>query len=90
MNDKYDFMFKYLHNATKEERHIEEMESFAKKHPLLFTKCHFLFRLIVNANENSKEFIDAREKLEKIFDKNEDAFSDLFNVVKEKFSGKYF
>lgn len=90
MNNKYDFMFKYLHNATKEERHIEEMEAFAKKHPLLFAKCHFLFRPIVSDDENSKEYIEAKAKLEKIFEKNEEDFSTLFNAVKEKFSGKYF
>lgn len=90
MDNKYDFMFKYLHNATKEERHIDEMESFAKKHPILFTKCHFLFRPIVSSDENSKEFIEAKEKLIKIFDKNEDDFAELFAVIKDKFSGKYF
>lgn len=90
MNNKYDFMFKYLHNATKEERHIDEMESFAKKHPLLFMKCHVLFRPIVSCDENSKEYIEAKEKLVQLFSKNEEDFKELLDVVKEKFAGKYF
>ncbi|SFU35635.1 hypothetical protein SAMN04487886_101135 [Clostridium sp. DSM 8431] len=90
MINKYDFMFKYLHNATKEERHIDEMNNFAKQHPILFTKCHFLFRPIVNFDENSNEYKEAREKLEEIFNKNEEDFKELFDVIREKFSGKYF
>ncbi|HCW53816.1 MAG TPA: hypothetical protein DG753_08790, partial [Clostridium sp.] len=87
MNNKYDFMFKYLHNATKEERHIDEMEAFAKKHPLLFAKCHFFFRPIVIAVDNSKDFLEAKDNLDKICEKNVEAFSNVYNEVKEKFKG---
>ena len=38
--DKYDYIFRWLKNASKPERHIDEMEHFAKKHPIIFMKFH--------------------------------------------------
>ena len=38
--DKYDCVFRWLKNASKAERHIDEMEYFAKKHPMIFMKFH--------------------------------------------------
>ena len=32
--EKYDYIFRWLKNASKAERHIDEMEDFAKKHPI--------------------------------------------------------
>ena len=36
--EKYDYIFRWLKNASKAERHIDEMEDFAKKHPIIFMK----------------------------------------------------
>ena len=38
--NNYDYMFRWIKNATKPERHIDEMETFAKKHPMIFMKFH--------------------------------------------------
>ena len=38
--EKYDYVFRWLKKASKPERHIEEMETFAKKHPITFMKFH--------------------------------------------------
>ena len=90
MEEKYDYIFKWLKNATKEERHIDEMEAFAKTHPILFMKFHKLFRPIVNLDENNEEHIDAKEKLIKLFSENEEDFKVVTDAVKSKFKGKYF
>lgn len=61
MTDKYDYVFKWIKNATKPERHIDEVEAFAKKHPVLFMKYHKLFNPIVNHSETDPEYIEAKE-----------------------------
>ena len=83
MTDKYDYVFKWIKNATKPERHIDEVEAFAKKHPVLFNP-------IVNHSETDPEYIEAKEKLIKLFSENEEDFKPVLDAVKEKFSGKYF
>ena len=90
MPDKYDYVFKWIKNATKPERHIDEVEAFAKKHPVLFMKYHKLFNPIVNHSETDPEYIEAKEKLIKLFSENEEDFKPVLDAVKEKFSGKYF
>ncbi|MDV4152081.1 hypothetical protein R0131_14725 [Clostridium sp. AL.422] len=90
MNNNYDYFFKWLKNATKEERHISEMESFAKKHPIIFMKFHTLSKGIVGYEENDKEYIEAKEKIIDLIKENEEKFKIVTDVVKNKFSGKYF
>lgn len=82
----YEFMFKWMKQATKEERHIEEMESFAKKHPIIFMKFHRLSSEIVKNDETSQAYIKAKEQLNKLFTEHEEQFEPVFTVVKKKFS----
>lgn len=90
MTEKYDYMFKWLKQATKPERHIDEVEEFAKKHPVLFMKYHNLFKPIVELDETDTKYIEAKEKLIKLFTEHEEDFKPVLEAVKEKFSGKYF
>ena len=90
MMDKYDYIFKYLRNSTKDEHHIDEMEAFARRHPILFMKFHKYSKPIVSANELSSEYNDAKSELEKMFDEHEKDFADLFSAIDTKFKGKYF
>ena len=64
--DKYDYVFRWLKNASKSERHIDEMESFAKKHPIIFMKFHKESGAIVKCEENDPKYIKAKEELRKI------------------------
>ena len=52
--EKYDYVFRWLKKATKPERHIEEMETFAKKHPIIFMKFHKESSSIVKYDENDR------------------------------------
>ena len=79
----YDYVFEWLRTATKEERHCKEMESFAKKHPILFMKFHKPMRIIVNNDINSQEYIKAKEDVTNLFSKNESAFKDFFEAVRQ-------
>ena len=36
--NNYENIFRWMKKATKTERHIEELELFAKKHPIIFMK----------------------------------------------------
>ncbi len=84
--DKYDYVFRWLKNATKPERHIEEMESFAKKHPIIFMKFHKESSKIVNNDVNDEKYIKAKDDLIKLFDDNEEDFKPVFDAVKSKFN----
>lgn len=84
--DKYDYVFKWLKNATKPERHIDEMEAFAKKHPIIFMKFHKESSKIVNNDVNDKRYIKAKEELIKLFNENEEDFRPVFDSVKSKFN----
>ncbi len=90
MNNNYDYIFKWLKNATKEERHINEMEFFAKKHPIIFMKFHTLSKGIVDFEENKKEYLEAKEKIINLIQENEEKFKIVTEAVKGKFNGKYF
>ena len=78
----YDYVFEWLRTATKEERHCTEMESFAKKHPILFMKFHKQMKTIVHSDINSQDYIEAKEYVTKLFSENEDAFKDVFSAIK--------
>jgi len=84
--DKYDYVFRWLKNASKAERHIDEMEYFAKKHPMIFMKFHKLSGSIVKCEENDPKYIKAKEKLSKLFDENAEEFKVVFDAVKSKFN----
>lgn len=84
--DKYDYVFRWLKNATKPERHIEEMEAFAKKHPIMFMKFHKESSKIVNNDVNDEKYIKAKDDLIKLFDDNEEDFKPVFDAVKSKFN----
>ncbi len=78
----YDYVFEWLRTATKEERHCKEIESFAKKHPILFMKFHKPMRVIVGSELDSQEYIKAKEDVTNLFSKNEDAFKEIFEAIK--------
>ena len=84
--DKYDYVFRWLKNASKAERHIDEMESFAKKHPMIFMKFHKSSGAIVNYEESDSKYIKAKEVLTKLFDENEESFKQVFDAIKSKFN----
>ena len=84
--DKYDYVFRWLKNASKPERHIDEMESFAKKHPMIFMKFHKESGAIVKCEENDPKYIKAKEELTKLFNENEEDFKPVFDAVKSKFN----
>ena len=64
--EKYDYIFRWLKNASKAERHIDEMEDFAKKHPIIFMKFHKYSRDIVERNEDDEKYIKASELVENV------------------------
>lgn len=84
--EKYNYIFRWLKNASKPERHIEEMESFAKKHPIIFMKFHKYSQDIVANNEDDEKYIKAKVILEELFDENYEDFLPVFDAVKKKFN----
>lgn len=83
--EKYDYVFRWLKKASKPERHIEEMETFAKKHPITFMKFHKSSAAIVKNEETDDNYIKAKEELTKLFDENENDFKPIFDAIKNKF-----
>lgn len=79
----YDYMFDWLRTATKEERHCEEMEAFAKKHPVLFMKFHTKSKNIIHDEIDSEKYLKAKQEITELFSKNEEAFCDVFEAVKK-------
>ncbi|MBX9184760.1 hypothetical protein HCG70_08300 [Clostridium sp. K04] len=86
MLEKYDYVFRWLKKATKPERHIEEMETFAKKHPIIFMKFHKESSSIVKYDENDSKYIKSKEELIKLFNQNEEEFKPVLEAVKSKFN----
>lgn len=84
--EKYEYVFRWLKKATKSERHIEEMERFAKKHPIIFMKFHKESSAIVKYDETDPKYINAKEELIKLFNENEEDFKLVFEAVKSKFN----
>ena len=58
--DKYDYVFRWMKNATKAERHIDEMETFAKKHPIIFWKFHRASKGIIENDVNDEKSLKAK------------------------------
>lgn len=90
MTDNYDYVFIWLKKATKPERHIDEIEAFAKRHPVLFMKYHNLFKPIVELDETDPKYIETKQKLIKLFSEHKEDFKPVLEAIKERFSGKYF
>lgn len=90
MTEKYDYIFKWTKNSTKEEHHIPEIEDFAKKNHKLFMTYHQLSKPIIQFDENTPEYIDAQKQMIDLFEENQEAFKPFLNVIKDKFAGKYF
>ena len=84
--EKYDYVFRWLKKATKPERHIEEMETFAKKHPIIFMKFHKEGNSIIKYDECDPKYIKAKEELIKLFNENQSSFEPVFEAVKNKFN----
>lgn len=84
--EKYDYVFRWLKKATKPERHIEEMETFAKKHPIIFMKFHKECNAIIKYDESDPKYIKAKEALIKLFNENQNSFEPVFEAVKNKFN----
>ena len=84
--DKYDYVFRWMKNATKAERHIDEMEAFAKKHPIIFWKFHRASKGIIENDVNDGKYIKTKEDLTKLFDENEEDFKEIFDVIKTRFN----
>ena len=84
--EKYDYIFRWLKNASKAERHIDEMEDFAKKHPIIFMKFHKEGNAIIKYDESDPKYIKAKEALIKLFNENQNSFEPVFEAVKNKFN----
>ena len=84
--NNYENIFRWMKKATKAERHIEELELFAKKHPIIFMKFHKYSRDIVERNEDDEKYIKAKNELEKLFNQHSSDFSSVFEAVKSKFN----
>ena len=84
--EKYDYIFRWLKNASKAERHIDEMEDFAKKHPIIFMKFHKECNAIIKYDESDPKYIKAKNELEKLFNQHSSDFSSVFEAVKSKFN----
>lgn len=78
----YDYMFEWLKTATKQERHCDEIETFAKKHPLIFMKYHMYCKGIVQNDINTENYQKSKENMIKLFDSNKDDFKPVFEAVK--------
>ena len=84
--NNYENIFRWMKKATKTERDIEELELFAKKHPIIFMKFHKYSRDIVERNEDDEKYIKAKNELEKLFNQHSSDFSSVFEAVKSKFN----
>ncbi len=89
MTEKYDYIFKWTKNSTKQEHHIPDIEDFAKNNHNLFMTYHKLSIPIIQYDENTPEYNDAKKKMINLFEENETAFKPFLNIIKEKFDGKY-
>lgn len=85
MDEKYDFILKWTKNSTKEQHHIPEIEEFAKNNYKLFMIYHELSKPIIQYDENSSEYMEAKKKIVDLFDENEEDFKPFLNIIKEKF-----
>lgn len=90
MTDKYDYILKWTKNSTKQEHHLPEIEDFAKNNTKLFMTYHQLSNPIVQYDENTPEYMDAKNKMIDLFENNEQTFKPFLDIIKEKFKGKYF
>ena len=61
--NNYENIFRWMKKATKAERHIEELELFAKKHPIIFMKFHKEGNAIIKYDECDPKYIKAKEEL---------------------------
>ena len=59
--NNYENIFRWMKKATKTERHIEELELFAKKHPIIFMKFHKECNAIIKYDESDPKYIKAKE-----------------------------
>ena len=84
--NNYENIFRWMKKATKTERHIEELEFFAKKHPIIFMKFHKEGNAIIKYDESDPKYIKAKEELIKLFNENQSSFEPVFETVKNKFN----
>ena len=76
--NNYENIFRWMKKATKTERHIEELELFAKKHPIIFMKFHKEGNAIIKYDESDPKYIKAKEALIKLFNENQSSFEPVF------------
>ena len=62
------------------------METFAKKHPIIFMKFHKEGNAIIKYDENDSKYIKSKEELIKLFNQNEEEFKPVLEAVKSKFN----
>ena len=84
--NNYENIFRWMKKATKTERHIEELELFAKKHPIIFMKFHKECNAIIKYDESDPKYIKAKEALIKLFNENQSSFEPVFEAIKNKFN----
>lgn len=78
----YDFMFNWLGTSTKEERHCEKIESFAKNYPSIFMEFHEkCVKLSIN-EKGSEAYIQAKMELVELFNDNKEVFEPVLKKIK--------
>ena len=61
--NNYENIFRWMKKATKTERHIEELELFAKKHPIIFMKFHKEGNAIIKYDDPTQKLNSIEERL---------------------------
>lgn len=79
---QYDDIFQWIKHATKAQRHIPEMEDFAKKHPIIFMKFHTKTKGIIGHDSGTEEYEKSKRELIELFEQNKQTFDPLLEVIR--------
>ena len=77
--ERINKLLEWMKTATKSERHIPEIEEFAKNNPKVFGEFHRLAGGII-----SGEDLSTKEKLVELINNNEEEFNAIFSALNIK------
>lgn len=80
--ENLDSVFKWIKTATKQQRHSDAIEAFAKDNYTIFMQFHQKTEGIVNNPEGSEEYNKAKEELSTFINNNKDTFQPLLEAIK--------
>ena len=75
-DERINKLFEWMKVATKPERHIPEIEDFAKNNPKVFGDFHRLSGMIINGDD-----AEAKEKIRELVNNNEEEFNVILNAL---------